>query len=121
MAVNFNRDTTVFFLTRIKENVGLSQVAQYNSYNGTIYWYDDRNSATLYETIEEANAMKATQELLAEVTKQNTIFEVKQEDTQVYTVDEAGNKVESKAEDVEEGMLEQPVDNNGAPVDIPQS
>lgn len=89
--MTLNAQKTTFIISRIKN--GVEEVAQYNDYNGTIYWYSNRNSATNFEDLELANGIKQLQDSFAKLTKQDVSFKLYQLDAETFEIDENGERV----------------------------
>ena len=94
-----NAQKTTFIISRIKN--GTEEVAQYNDYNGTIYWYSNPDSATDFEDLELAKGMLQVQDMMAKLTKQDATFKLYQLDAETFDIDENGARVELEAEPVE--------------------
>ena len=101
-----NAQKTTFIISRIKNDV--EEVAQYNDYNGTIYWYSNTNSATQFEDLEIAKGMLQVQEMMAKLTKQDASFKLYQLDSETFEIDENGERVEVE----EETPAEEDTDEN---------
>lgn len=101
--MTLNAQKTTFIISRIKN--GVEEVAQYNDYNGTIYWYSNRDSATNFEDLELANGMLQVQKTMAKLTKQDVSFKLYQLDSETFEINENGERVV-----VEEAPVEVPVD-----------
>ena len=91
-----NAQKTTFIISRIKN--GTEEVAQYNDYNGTIYWYSNPDSATEFEDLEIAKGMLQVQEMMAKLTKQDASFKLYQLDSETFEIDENGERVEAEEE-----------------------
>ena len=91
-----NAQKTTFIISRIKN--GTEEVAQYNDYNGTIYWYSNPDSATEFEDLEIAKGMLQVQEMMAKLTKQDVSFKLYQLDSETFEIDENGERVEAEEE-----------------------
>ena len=104
--MTLNAQKTSFIISRIKN--GIEEVAQYNDYNGTIYWYSERNSATNFEDLELANGMLQVQDMMAKLTKQDVTFKLYQLDTETFEINKDGERVEvvEDAEDTTEEAAE---------------
>ena len=89
--MTLNAQKTSFIISRIKN--GTEEVAQYNDYNGTIYWYSNRDSATDFEDLELAKGMLQVQQMMATLTKQDVSFKLYQLDTETFEIDENGERV----------------------------
>lgn len=90
--MTLNAQKTTFIISRIKN--GTEEVAQYNDYNGTIYWYSNRDSATEFDTLELANGMLQVQDMMATLTKQDVSFKLYQLDSETFEINEEGVRVE---------------------------
>ena len=90
--MTLNAQKTTFIISRIKN--GQEEVAQYNDFNGSIYWYSDRNSATDFEDLELAKGMLQIQDMMAKLTKQDATFKLYQSDMETFEIDENGERVE---------------------------
>ena len=89
--MTLNAQKTTFIISRIKN--GQEEVAQYNDYNGTIYWYSNRDSATDFEDLELAKGMLQVQDMMAKLTKQDVSFKLYQLDAETFEIDENGERV----------------------------
>lgn len=89
--MTLNAQKTTFIISRIKN--GTEEVAQYNDYNGTIYWYSNRDSATDFEDLELAKGMLQVQDMMAKLTKQDVSFKLYQLDAETFEIDENGERV----------------------------
>ena len=89
--MTLNSQKTTFIISRIKN--GVEEVAQYNDYNGTVYWYSDRDSATGFEDLELAKGMLQVQEMMAKLTKQDVPFKLYQLDEETFEIDNEGVRV----------------------------
>ena len=89
--MTLNAQKTTFIISRIKN--GVEEVAQYNDYNGTIYWYSNRDSATEFDTLELANGMLQVQQTMATLTKQDVSFKLYQLDSETFEINETGERV----------------------------
>ena len=98
--MTLNSNTTTYIISRIKN--GIEEVAQYNDYNGTIYWYSSRDSATDFEDLELANGIKQIQDSFAKLTKQDVSFKLYQLDAETFEIDENGERVAVEETPVEE-------------------
>ena len=94
--MGLNAQKTTFIISRTKN--GIEEVAQYNDYNGTIYWYSNRDSATDFEDLELAKGMLQVQEMMAKLTKQDVSFKLYQLDEETFEIDENGERVEVEEE-----------------------
>ena len=90
--MTLNAQKTTYIISRIKN--GTEEVAQYNDYNGTIYWYSNRDSATDFEDLEIAKGMLKIQDMMAKLTKQDVSFKLYQLDSETFEIDENGERVE---------------------------
>ena len=104
--MSLNAQKTTFIISRIKN--GTEEVAQYNDYNGTVYWYSNPNSATQFEDLEIAKGMLQVQEMMAKLTKQDASFKLYQLDSKTFEIDENGERVEAE----EEAPVEEDTDEN---------
>ena len=89
--MTLNAQKTTFIISRIKN--GVEEVAQYNDYNGTIYWYSNPDSATEFEDLELAKGMLQVQDMMAKLTKQDVTFKLYQLDAETFEIDENGERV----------------------------
>ena len=89
--MTLNAQKTTYIISRIKN--GTEEVAQYNDYNGTIYWYSNRDSATEFEDLELAKGMLQIQDMMAKLTKQDVSFKLYQLDSETFEIDENGERV----------------------------
>ena len=94
--MTLNAQKTSFIISRIKN--GTEEVAQYNDYNGTIYWYSNRDSATDFEDLELAKGMLQVQQMMATLTKQDVSFKLYQLDSETFEINEEGVRVEVEEE-----------------------
>ena len=94
--MTLNAQKTTYIISRIKN--GTEEVAQYNDYNGTIYWYSNRDSATDFEDLELAKGMLQIQDMMAKLTKQDVSFKLYQLDEETFEIDENGERVEVEEE-----------------------
>ncbi|MGH2064839.1 hypothetical protein [Aerococcus urinaeequi] len=101
--MTLNAQKTTFIISRIKN--GTEEVAQYNDYNGTIYWYSNRDSATDFEDLELAKGMLQVQDMMAKLTKQDVSFKLYRLDEETYEINADGERVV-----VEETPVETPTD-----------
>ena len=90
--MTLNAQKTTYILSRIKN--GQEEVAQYNDYNGSIYWYSSRDSATEFDTLELAKGMLQVQQMMATLTKQDVPFKLYQLDSETFEINEDGERVE---------------------------
>ena len=95
--MGLNEQKTTFIISRIKN--GLEEVAQYNDYNGTIYWYTNQDSATEFDTLDFAKGMLQVQQMMANLTKQDVPFKLYQLDSETFEIDENGERVEATVEE----------------------
>lgn len=89
--MTLNAQKTSYIISRIKNDV--EEVAQYNDYNGSIYWYSARESATNFDDLELAKGMLQVQEMMAKLTKQDVTFKIYQSDEETFEIDENGERV----------------------------
>ena len=89
--MGLNAQRTAYIISRIKN--GVEEVAQYNDYNGTIYWYSSPDSATEFDTLELAKGMLQVQQMMATLTKQDATFKLYQSDMETFEIDENGERV----------------------------
>ena len=89
--MGLNAQRTTYIISRIKN--GVEEVAQYNDYNGSIYWYSSRDSATEFDTLELAKGMLQVQQMMATLTKQDATFKLYQSDMETFEIDENGERV----------------------------
>jgi len=89
--MTLNAQKTTYIISRTKN--GQEEVAQYNDYNGTIYWYTSQDSATEFDTLELANGMLQVQQTMATLTKQDVSFKLYQLDSETFEINEAGERV----------------------------
>ena len=94
--MTLNAQKTTFIISRIKN--GTEEVAQYNDYNGTIYWYSNPDSATDFEDLELAKGMLQVQQMMATLTKQDVSFKLYQLDSETFEINEEGVRVEVEEE-----------------------
>ena len=94
--MTLNTQRTAYIISRIKK--GTEEVAQYNDYNGTIYWYSSRDSATEFDTLELAKGMLQVQQMMATLTKQDVSFKLYQLDSETFEINEEGVRVEVEEE-----------------------
>ena len=92
--MGLNAQRTTYIISRIKN--GQEEVAQYNDYNGTIYWYTSRDSATEFDTLEFAKGMLQIQQMMATLTKQDVSFKLYQLDSETFEINEEGVRVEDE-------------------------
>lgn len=89
--MTLNAQKTTFIISRIKN--GTEEVAQYNDYNGTIYWYSNPDSATNFEDLELAKGMVQVQDMMAKLTKQDVTFKLYQLDEETFEITADGERV----------------------------
>lgn len=89
--MGLNAQKTAFIISRTKN--GVEEVAQYNDYNGTIYWYSNPDSATDFEDLELAKGMLQVQDMMAKLTKQDVTFKLYQLDEETYEINADGERV----------------------------
>ena len=89
--MTLNAQKTTFIISRIKN--GIEEVAQYNDYNGSIYWYSSPDSATEFDTLELAKGMLQIQQMMATLTKQDVSFKLYQLDSETFEINEDGERV----------------------------
>ena len=89
--MTLNAQKTTYIISRIKN--GVEEVAQYNDYNNTVYWYPDRNSSSEFDTLEFAKGMVQVQQMMATLTKQDYEFKIYQSDEETFEIDENGERV----------------------------
>lgn len=89
--MTLNAQKTSYIISRIKN--GTEEVAQYNDYNGTIYWYSNPDSATNFEDLELAKGMLQVQDMMAKLTKQNVSFKLYRLDEEIYEINTDGERV----------------------------
>ena len=89
--MTLNAQKTTFIISRIKN--GTEEVAQYNDYNNTIYWYSNRDSASEFDTLDFANGMVQVQQMMATLTKQDYEFKIYQLDSETFEINEEGVRV----------------------------
>lgn len=94
--MGLNAQHTTYIISRTKN--GIEEVAQYNDYNGTIYWYSSPDSATEFDTLELANGMLQVQQMMATLTKQDVSFKLYQLDSETFEINEDGERVEATDE-----------------------
>lgn len=97
--MTLNTQKTTYIISRIKN--GIEEVAQYNDYNGSIYWYSSPDSATEFDTLELAKGMLQIQEMMANLTKQDVTFKLYQLDSETFEINENGERVEATEEATE--------------------
>ena len=102
--MTLNAQKTTYIISRIKN--GTEEVAQYNDYNGTIYWYSNPDSATEFEDLELAKGMLQVQDMMAKLTKQDVSFKLYQLDAETFEIDENGERVVVEEIPVEEEIDE---------------
>ena len=89
--MGLNAQQTTFIISRIKN--GQEEVAQYNDYNNTIYWYTSQDSASEFDTLEFAKGMVQVQQMMATLTKQDYDFKIYQLDSETFEINENGESV----------------------------
>ena len=89
--MTLNAQKTTFIISRIKN--GTEEVAQYNDYNNTIYWYSNRDSASEFDTLDFANGMVQVQQMMATLTKQDYEFKIYQLDAETFEINADGERV----------------------------
>lgn len=89
--MTLNAQHTAYIISRTKN--GVEEVAQYNDYNGTIYWYSSPDSATEFYTLELAKGMLQVQEMMAKLTKQDVSFKLYQQDVETFEINTDGERV----------------------------
>ena len=89
--MTLNAQKTTFIISRIKN--GVEEVAQYNDYNNTIYWYSNRDSASEFDTLDFANGMVQVQQMMATLTKQDYEFKIYQLDAETFEINADGERV----------------------------
>lgn len=89
--MGLNAQKTSYIISRIKN--GTEEVAQYNDYNGSIYWYSARESATNFDDLELAKGMLQVQEMMAKLTKQDVSFKLYQLDAETFEINTDGERV----------------------------
>ena len=89
--MGLNAQRTAYIISRTKN--GVEEVAQYNDYNGSIYWYSSPDSATEFDTLELAKGMLQVQQMMATLTKQDATFKLYQSDMETFEIDENGERV----------------------------
>ena len=102
--MGLNAQKTTYIISRTKN--GIEEVAQYNDYNSTIYWYASRDSASEFDTLDFANGMVQVQQMMATLTKQDYEFKIYQLDAETFEIDENGERVAVE----EETPVETPTD-----------
>ena len=89
--MTLNAQKTTFIISRIKN--GTEEVAQYNDYNNTIYWYTNRDSASEFDTLDFAKGMVQVQQMMATLTKQDYEFKIYQLDAETFEINTDGERV----------------------------
>ena len=89
--MGLNAQRTTYIISRIKN--GTEEVAQYNDYNSTIYWYASRDSASEFDTLDFAKGMVQVQQMMATLTKQDYEFKIYQLDSETFEINEEGVRV----------------------------
>ena len=97
--MGLNAQHTAYIISRTKN--GIEEVAQYNDYNGTIYWYESQDSASEFDTLEFTKGMLQIQQMMATLTKQDYDFKLYQLDSETFEINEEGVRVEVEEEPVE--------------------
>ena len=97
--MGLNAQKTTYIISRIKN--GQEEVAQYNDYNNTIYWYESQDSASEFDTLDFAKGMLQIQQMMATLTKQDYDFKLYQLDSETFEINEDGERVEVEEEPVE--------------------
>ena len=82
--MTLNAQKTTYIISRTKN--GIEEVAQYNDYNGSIYWYSSPDSATEFGTLELAKGMLQVQQMMATLTKQDVSFKLYQLDSETFEI-----------------------------------
>ena len=98
--MGLNAQHTTYIISRIKN--GQEEVAQYNDYNNTIYWYSSPDSASEFDTLDFAKGMVQVQQMMATLTKQDYDFKIYQLDAETFEINEDGERVEVTEEPAEE-------------------
>ena len=94
--MGLNAQKTTYIISRTKN--GQEEVAQYNDYNGTIYWYTSQDSASEFDTLEFTKGMLQIQQMMATLTKQDYDFKIYQLDSETFEINEEGERVEVEEE-----------------------
>ena len=102
--MSLNKQKTTFIISRIKN--GVEEVAQYEEYNGTIYWYSNRDRATEFEDLELAKGMLQIQDMMAKLTKQDVTFKLYRLDEETFEINTDGERVAVEDEPVVEPPVE---------------
>lgn len=102
--MTLNAQKTTFIISRIKN--GTEEVAQYNDYNGTIYWYSNPDSATDFEDLELAKGMLQVQDMMAKLTKQDVSFKLYKLDYETFEINTDGERVVVEETPVEAPTVE---------------
>ena len=89
--MTLNAQKTTFIISRIKN--GVEEVAQYNNYNNTIYWYSSQDSASEFDTLDFAKGMVQVQQMMATLTKQDYDFKIYQLDSETFEINTDGERV----------------------------
>ena len=89
--MGLNAQKTTYIISRIKN--GQEEVAQYNDYNNTIYWYTSQDSASEFDTLEFTKGMLQIQQMMATLTKQDYDFKIYQLDSETFEINEDGERV----------------------------
>ena len=98
--MTLNAQKTTFIISRTKN--GQEEVAQYNDYNNTIYWYSNRDSASEFDTLDFAKGMVQVQQMMATLTKQDYEFKIYQLDSETFEINADGERVVVEETPVEE-------------------
>ena len=102
--MGLNAQKTTYIISRIKN--GQEEVAQYNDYNNTIYWYTSQDSASEFDTLEFTKGMLQIQQMMATLTKQDYDFKIYQLDAETFEINEDGERVAVEEIPVEEEIDE---------------
>lgn len=94
--MSLNTQKTTYIISRTRN--GLEEVAQYNNYNNTIYWYSSQDSASEFDTLDFAKGMVQVQQMMATLTKQDYDFKIYQLDAETFEINEDGERVEVAVE-----------------------
>lgn len=89
--MTLNAQKTTYIISRIKN--GVEEVAQYNDYNNTVYWYPSQDSSSEFDTLEFAKGMVQVQQMMATLTKQDYEFKIYQLDSETFEINEDGERV----------------------------
>lgn len=71
----YETTSTKYFVAKETES-GVEEVLQFNDFNGSVYWYSDANSATKYDSKEQAEQMRQLQEMLGKFSNQKATYKV---------------------------------------------